>query len=47
MSHSQIHKVAQYIRGQEAHHHKQSFEDEYRELLRKHGVLYREEFLFD
>ncbi len=47
VSHSQITKVAQYIRGQEAHHHHQSFEDEYRQLLKKHGIPFREEFLFE
>ncbi len=47
VSRSQVDKVAKYIRGQEAHHLRQSFEDEYRELLKKHGVAYREEYLFD
>jgi REP element-mobilizing transposase RayT len=30
--------VAKYIRNQEQHHHKMTFEQEYRALLKKHGI---------
>jgi REP-associated tyrosine transposase len=30
--------VAKYIRNQEQHHHKMTFEEEYRALLKKHGI---------
>ena len=31
--------VAKYIRNQEQHHRKMTFEEEYRALLRKHGIV--------
>ena len=38
--------VIRYIQRQREHHCEQSFEDEYREFLRKAGVEYDERFLF-
>jgi putative transposase len=38
VSSSNLDQVARYIRNQEAHHRKLSFEDEFRALLKKHGV---------
>ncbi|HWK31540.1 MAG TPA: transposase [Terriglobales bacterium] len=38
VSASMVKKTIAYIANQEAHHKKQSFEDELRELLEKHGV---------
>jgi REP-associated tyrosine transposase len=38
VSASNVAAVQRYIQNQEAHHKKISFEDEYLELLRKHGV---------
>jgi len=38
--------VVHYIRTQREHHHKHSFEDEFRALLRKHGITFREEEIF-
>src|SRR6266705_1435202 len=38
VSASHLDQVARYIQNQEAHHRKTSFEDEFRALLRKHGV---------
>ena len=35
-----------YILNQEAHHKKQSFQDEYIEMLKMHGVDYDERYLF-
>jgi len=39
-------KVRQYIRDQKQHHHTQSFEDEYRNLLVKHNVGFDERYLW-
>jgi REP-associated tyrosine transposase len=38
VSSSNLDQVTRYIQNQEAHHRKTSFEDEFRALLRKHGV---------
>jgi len=38
--------VANYIRNQESHHKKISFEDEYLALLRKHGVEFDPKYVF-
>ncbi len=38
VSHSNTPTVAKYIRNQEQHHRKMTFEEEYLTLLRKHGV---------
>ena len=40
VSSSNLDQVKRYIQNQEAHHRKTSFEDEFRALLRKHGVEY-------
>jgi hypothetical protein len=37
---STLDQVARYIRNQEAHHRKMSFEEEFIALLEKHGVSY-------
>jgi putative transposase len=39
-------KVVEYIKNQREHHTKQNFEDEYRSLLRLHGIEYDERYLF-
>ena len=39
--------VKQYIANQEEHHVKQSFQDEYRALLRKHEVPFDERYVWD
>jgi hypothetical protein len=46
VSASNLDSVVRYIQNQEAHHHKISFEDEFRALLRKHGVEYDPKFVF-
>ncbi len=46
-SHSHIGRVVQYIQNQEAHHHKQTFRDEYHQLLDKFQVAYEDKYLFD
>jgi putative transposase len=43
---SQIDTVRQYIRGQEEHHCVQSFDDELRALLKRHGITFDEKHLF-
>jgi putative transposase len=45
VSASNLDQVTRYIRNQEAHHRKTSFEDEFRALLRKHGVEYDPKYL--
>lgn len=44
-SHSQ--KVIEYIQNQRLHHQKQTFEEEYIQLLRLHEIEYDERYLFD
>lgn len=46
VSHSQIAKVAAYIRGQEEHHRRTDFRAEYLEFLQKHQVEYSDEYLW-
>lgn len=46
-SHSQISNVINYIHNQKEHHQKQTFRDEYIELLNKTEVSYKEEYLFN
>jgi putative transposase len=47
VSPSMAERVRAYIRAQREHHQKQTFEDEYRELLRKCGVEYDERYAWD
>jgi putative transposase len=44
---SQRSKVLNYIAGQEQHHRKTSFKDEFIGFLKKHGVAYDERYVFD
>ncbi len=46
VSQSQIEVVKTYIANQEAHHHKQTFQEEYLEFLKKNGVEYDEKYLW-
>ena len=46
VSSSHLDQVIRYIQNQEAHHRKSSFEEEFRALLRKHGVEYDPKFVF-
>ena len=39
-------KILNYIKNQKEHHKKVSFEDEYRELLREHGIEWDEKYIF-
>jgi putative transposase len=47
VSESQVPSVAKYIRDQESHHQKQTFQDEYIKLLRRHRIKYDEQYLWD
>jgi len=46
VSKSSLDSVVRYIRNQEAHHRKMSFEEEFIALLEKHGVAYDPEDIF-
>jgi REP-associated tyrosine transposase len=47
VSQSQSAAVERYIARQEAHHHRFSFQDEFRTLLERHQVEYDERYLWD
>jgi putative transposase len=47
VSYSQIAVVEQYIQNQEEHHRTRSFQDEYIDFLKRHGVEFRLEYLFE
>ena len=44
---SQIEAVRTYIAGQEDHHHKVSFQDEFRDLLRRYELEFDERYVWD
>ena len=44
---SQIETLKVYLASQEEHHRKQTFEDEFRQLLRHHGIEFDERYLWD
>jgi putative transposase len=44
---SQIKPVRNYIAGQEEHHRKVSFQDEFRQLLRRYDIEFDERFVWD
>jgi putative transposase len=46
VSHSNIDAVKAYILNQKEHHKKQSFTDEFRALLQKHEIEFKDEYLF-
>lgn len=47
VSPSQLAAVLKYLDGQDEHHRARTFQDEYRELLRKHGVDFDERYVWD
>jgi REP-associated tyrosine transposase len=47
VSPSQLEAVLQYVDAQQEHHRTRSFQEEYRELLRKHGVDFDERYAWD
>ena len=46
VSKSNVPAVVSYIQNQRAHHQTQTFQDEYREFLKKHGVDYDERYVW-
>jgi REP element-mobilizing transposase RayT len=44
---SEVERVKAYIKGQEEHHIKKTFEDEYRCFLKDYGVEYDERYVWD
>jgi len=47
VSQSNVERVKKYIANQEQHHRKSGFQDELRELLRKHNVEWDERYVWD
>ncbi len=47
MSPSQLEVVLQYVQRQEEHHRTHTFQDEYRELLRRHNIEFDEQYVWD
>lgn len=47
VSPSHVPALKQYIRNQEQHHRQESFQDEFRRLLRKYGLPYDERYVWD
>jgi len=44
---SEVDRVRHYILGQEDHHKRKTFQDEYRSFLKEYGVNYDEKYLWD
>ena len=47
VSQSQLKTVVQYAQRQEEHHRNRTFQEEYRELLRLHGIEFDEQYVWD
>jgi len=47
VSQSQVARVKSYIRTQREHHRRQSFRDEYLEILKRHEIEFDERYVFD
>ena len=47
VSPSQLDAVLEYVKRQEEHHGTHTFQEEYRELLRKHGIKFDEQYVWD
>ena len=47
IGYSQIEPVREYIAGQEAHHRKVSFQDEFRQLLKRYEIEFDERYVWD
>jgi REP element-mobilizing transposase RayT len=47
ISPSHVEALRRYIANQRAHHEKESFQDEFRRLLKKYGVEYDERYVWD
>ena len=44
---SEAERVKEYIAGQEEHHRKKTFQDEYRSFLKEYGIDYDERYVWD
>ncbi len=44
---SEVQVVSNYIANQKEHHNKRSFKDEYRDVLKEHGVEFDEKYVWD
>ena len=47
VSQSKVEEVRRYIQNQEEHHRKMTFQDELRELFKRHGIEYDERYVWD
>ncbi len=47
VSQSQKERVKTYIANQEEHHRRLSFQDEFRQMLKRHGIAYDERYVWD
>jgi len=47
VSESQVERVQDYIRNQEAHHARISFEEEFKALLKSNGIEFEEKYLWE
>ncbi len=47
VSESQLIHVLEYVANQKRHHRKRTFEDEFIQLLEKHGVEYDRQYLWE
>lgn len=47
VSHSNVARVREYIANQEEHHRKRDFKNEFRELLRRHGIEFDERYVWN
>ena len=47
VSHSKIPDVIEYIRNQAEHHRTRTFQEEFREMLERHGITFDERYIWD
>ena len=47
MSQNQLEALLQYVQRQEEHHRTHTFQEEYRELLRRHNIEFDEQYMWD
>ena len=47
VSHSQVDRVREYIRDQEKHHQRSTFQEEFLRLLKAHGIEFDEKYLWE
>jgi REP element-mobilizing transposase RayT len=47
VSPSQLEAVLEYVNKQQEHHRTRTFQEEYRELLRRHGIDFDERYVWD